>query len=500
MRLTLPQALSVAGLAAALVLAVLVWPRTGAAPVVRPVVAVDDAARTDAEPMARRNAGAEAVRALRVLVVDAKGEPVRGAFVALVSLADGTAVEAVTGADGVHAFDPPRSAAATRVVANGDGFLPVAEDLGPGGDVRLVLRRAPRVRVTVRDAVSGEPVLPFTVVVLPVPEEPAPVPVEPPPGSVRVERAGPFEVQAAAEGPHDVLVFAARHAAARARIDLRADEVVDVDVPLRRGILLRGRVRDHEGTPVVEAPVMLQSVDGATAAAVTTADGSFAFAPLPEGLVALLVQPEALPFLRVPSVELRSREPEPFLELQLPKGCEVRGRVVPWQAGQQAEVVLAHEDGPVRRVAVDAESGTFAARDLHDGVHRVLLERTEREWRNRVARALPPAVERIELRTEQALDVEVQDPVPTLARVHGRVVGGSIARGLVVRAFGEDRPLPALYEGLLRANVGEDGTFAIEGLLPGRWRLQAMRGDDVLAWQAIQLGPAQDLEAVIRLP
>lgn len=500
MRLTSAQALLATAVVVALVIAVLAWPRSETAPIAKAPTPDVVAGPAAVEPSSPRREIAASDRPLRVTVVDAEGKAVVSALVALVSLADGTAVEATTGADGTHAFAPLRVDNGLRLVANGDGFLPYVEDLASRDDVRIVLHRAPSVRVTVRDAASGEPVLPFWVAVLPTPEEPAPVPVEPPPGTVRVERAGPVPLRAAAEGPHDVLVFTTRHRAARVRVDLRADAVVDVDVPLHRGILLRGRVRDAAGTPVVEAPVMLQAVDGTVATAVTVADGSFAFAPLPEGLVALLVQPEALPFLRVPSVELRSSEPEPFLELQLPQGCAVRGRVVPWQAGQQAEVVLVHEDGPVRRVSVDAEAGTFAARDLHEGVHRVLLERTEREWRNRVARALPPAVERIDLRTDQETQVEIADPVPTLARVHGRVVGGAIARGLVVRAFSEERPMPPLYEGLLRANVGDDGAFAIEGLLPGRWRLQAMRGDDVLAWQVIQLGPAQDLEATLRLP
>lgn len=499
MRLTRVRALAAAVvLAAAGLVIVARQPAVGVLPVPARAPSTDPAI-ADGDVPSPRSAAGDANAPIRIAVVDARGAPVVGALVALVSLADGTSDEASTGSDGEHAFASPAGRGGLRVLANGDGFLPYGEDLGARDSVRIVLRRAPRVRVTAREKVGNEPLLAFVATVLPASTEPVPLPIDPPPGSVRTEN-GIVDLVAVEEGPHDVVVFAAHRRPERVRVELRADTEAAVEAILARGIALRGRVRDHGGVPVAEAAVMLQATSGVAASAITSADGSFAFAPMPEGEVALLVQPETQPFLRVPSIALHESEPEPFFELQLPPGCELRGQVVPWVAGQQGEVVVAHEEGPIRRVPVDADTGAFVVRDLHGGVHRVELERTEREWRNRVARALPPAVERVVLEPGKPLTVEVADRVPSLARVRGRVVPAAPARGLVVRAFSEGRPMPVLYEGLLRASVPDDGSFAIEGLLPGRWRLQVMRGDDVLAWQAIELGPAQALEVVLRRP
>ena len=69
----------------------------------------------------------------------------------------------------------------------------------------------------------------------------------------------------------------------------------------------------------------------------------------------------------------------------------------------------------------------------------------------------------------------------------------------VVRAFCESRPVPQAYEGLLRAMPQPDGSFEIDGLLAGRWRVQAMRGDDVLVWQAIEVAAGADLEVALRV-
>lgn len=477
----------------------LLWPGPDPAPVVAPqpqplpVLAPPEPAESSG-----RAASAPA-RGLAGVVVDRDGTPVVGALVGLVSLDAGLAEEVTTSSDGAFAI-ARRPLGELRLVVTAEGFLAHADAAGATERVRIALRRAPRVRVRVLDAATGASIAPFVAAALPTPEEPVPLPFDPPPGSVRSDRADPLELVCAQEGSHDVLAFAERRAPARVRVDLRADATTDVEVRLDVGIALRGRVRDHGGAPVADAAVLLRSPTGAASGASTREDGSFAFAPLPPGAVSLLVQPEALPFLSVPTVELRASEPEPFLELQLPPGCEAAGKVVPWQIGREAEVVFSHAEGPTRRVAVDPETGEFAARDLPEGVHRVAVERTERDWKNRVARALPAAVESLELRPGVPAKLEVEDVVPTLASVRGRVVGGPAADGVVVRAFGEDRPLPQLYEGLLRSNVPADGTFAIEGFLPGRWRLQVMRGDDVLAWQLVELGPAQQLEVVLRLP
>jgi hypothetical protein len=70
---------------------------------------------------------------------------------------------------------------------------------------------------------------------------------------------------------------------------------------------------------------------------------------------------------------------------------------------------------------------------------------------------------------------------------------------IVIRAFCESRQLPQSCEGLLRAAPQSDGSFELDGLIPGRWRLQAMRGDNVVRWQLVDIAPKADLEIVLSL-
>mgnify|MGYP003520500501 CR=1 FL=1 len=63
----------------------------------------------------------------------------------------------------------------------------------------------------------------------------------------------------------------------------------------------------------------------------------------------------------------------------------------------------------------------------------------------------------------------------------------------------EDRQLPERLLGMLRAAIAPDGAFELDGLPAGSWRLQVMRGDDVLAWEAVTLTAAAEASCELRL-
>ena len=442
------------------------------------------------------------VAPLHGVVVDRDGRPVADAEVAAVVLATGTNVSLRTDAAGVFAFAVMPKGELQLVVVHTD-FVVRNETVveSSRGGLRLMLQHKPRLRGRALDAVTGRPLRPFVAALLPLSEGVLMPLVEPPPTAVRIHRAdGLFELVADQGGPHAVQVFSSTSAPAQLLVQLAPDRVDECELRVARGVRVRGRVRDASGNPVADASVSIRCHDGATAVAATLADGSFALVPLPQGDVALLVQPMALPFLAIDALRLDVAEPSPFFELQLPAGAEVTGTVTPWRAGQQAEIELRHRRGPLRRVTVDAETGAFAARELTPGQYRLHVERTEPVWRSRVARMLQLGMElpMVEAKSDLPTRVELHDLTDSLARVRGRIDGQVDLDHLVVRALREDEPMPATYEGLLRAAPQADGSFEIDGLTAGRWRLQLMRGNDVLHWQTLAVDPAAQVEVVLR--
>jgi Carboxypeptidase regulatory-like domain len=460
----------------------------------------------DPQPVAVEAAPVRAAdpRRLSGLVLDRAGAPVHEAKCSAVSLARGEHYEVETESDGRFAFARfPEGE--LQLLVEAEGFLTHNEAVGVGdrGERTIALRRRPTLRGRVLDAATNAPMRDFVVALMPLEEgEPMPFSATPPPGSTPFSSAdGAFEIAAPAHGAHALLVFAERGAPWGERIDLPPDAVVEREVRVASGIRVRGRVRDARGDLVVEASVRLASLDGPQAAETTGIDGSFAMPTLPAGDYELLVLPQASPFLLQPAARLRADEPEPFWELTLPEPAALSGSVTPWTEGGVAEVVVRHDVGPVRRVAVDRATGAFVLGDLSPGNCVVHVERSEPTWKNRVARALASEVEPVPVRlvAGSTAQVRVLDAVPSLARARGRVLGLRDGEPCVVRAFCESRPMPQTYEGLLRASPQPDGAFEIEGLVAGRWRIQAMRGDDALAWQSIEVAAAADVEVSLRV-
>ncbi len=437
-------------------------------------------------------------------VVDHAGQPVPDAKCSAVSLARGEHLEVST--DRIGRFSFARLPEGNlRLVIEAPGFLVHNEavDAGARGDRKIVLRRHPLLRGRVVDDATGAPTREFIVALLPLEDgEQLPFAATAPPGSTTFSVAdGEFELTASAHGSHALLVFTERGSPFGARITLQADSVAEREVRIAAGVRVRGRVRNARGDLVVEASVRLASKAGPQVAAVTGTDGSFALPTLPAGSYELLVLPQAEPFLLQSDASVLAQEPEPFWELTLPEPAALSGSVTSWTEGAAAEVVVQHEGGPVRRIGVDPASGAFLLRELTPGRCLVRVERTEPTWTNRVARALASALDpvAVELVAGATAEVRPVDVVPSLVAIRGRVLGLREDEPCTVRAFCESRALPQAYEGLLRASPRADGSFEIEGLIAGQWRVQAMRGDDVLVWQAIEVAAGAVAEVALRV-
>ena len=189
----------------------------------------------------------------------------------------------------------------------------------------------------------------------------------------------------------------------------------------------------------------------------------------------------------------------PFVDLQLPRAASLSGAVQPWVAGRVAVVVAVHQDGPVRRSPVDATTGHYMLTGLTPGRTWVYVERGEPNWRSRISRQLFDKASTTSVRLDPGgeHDLDPQDPVASMAILHGAVTGSANPMDLVVRAFRESAPLPERAAGLYRATPAQDGLFTIDGLLPGRWRLQVELGAEVLQWRVIEVTAGAELRETL---
>ena len=435
------------------------------------------------------------------VVVDRQGRALSGVEVTAVPAPP--AVAASTETDGLGKFHLPRAPdQELRLLLHHPEFLFENRAVEPGaGDSMLVeLRRRPVVMGRVVDAVTGAEVPDFCVV-LAAREDRAPSTVSlPPPGAEwSHDVAGAFRVTSEFAGPHALRVFTAHACVAQLLLELEPGAVVEREVAVQPAVRPHGLLRDAAGVPVAGASINLRALPARGGSVTTTGvDGSFEFPPLAPGPYGLTAQAHGRPALQRDDLRLELARPRPFLDLQLPEGAALAGVVRPWQAGQQAEVVTRHIDGPIRRAPVDVATGRYSLSELTPGRHHVVVERGEPSWRSRVARQLfdPAVAFDVELRAGRQGVFDPVDPVATMARRRGRVTGRSRPEQLVVRAWYEGRPMPARAAGLFRATPRADGSFVIDGFVPGPWRVQIQSGGEVLHWEVLDFSPNADLEHV----
>ena len=254
-------------------------------------------------------------------------------------------------------------------------------------------------------------------------------------------------------------------------------------VELRAGVAVSGRVVDAAGKPVAEARVLPEDVsepfpvlEPRSDAALSDAEGRFAFSALPAGTFRFVAQhAEAGPGTSAP-ITLDGLTPRSDVEIRLEGGARLAGRVVDGSgAGVAAATVrVALREGLLwspTRVALADDDGRFDLRGLPRRAVDVLARSASESSAVVVADlAATPALEDLVL----TLDVggviagvvvaPSGDPIPeALVQVVPELQGDPRAR----REWG--------LRGFPRDIADGAGRFSLGGLPPGAYRLRAAR-------------------------
>lgn len=306
-------------------------------------------------------------------------------------------------------------------------------------------------------------------------------------------RDGGFSVDDLARGvPLHLLVRAEGYLPAAVR-GVRPPGRGPLLVRLDPAAVLRGRVLDEAGEPVVAARVGLtwQEIladdprgrpvgEPIERAAVSGPDGRFEIAEAPAGTVSLTVNAQGF----IPVEDFETVVPAPQeLTLRLRRGARLEGRVTTTAA---APVAGARVNAGAGSALTDAE-GAYAVDGIAPGPQEVQI--LHPHYRRRV-RTL-----RIEEGTNR-YDVELEEGFRVAGRVvdqDGRPVGGAEVR-LATLSRAEMREH--------RAGTGADGTFQIVPVAPGRYGLEASASGFAVAALAepviVETGPVEGIEVVLR--
>ncbi|HET8733878.1 MAG TPA: carboxypeptidase-like regulatory domain-containing protein, partial [Anaeromyxobacteraceae bacterium] len=196
--------------------------------------------------------------------------------------------QAVTSADGrfeLAALDP----GSYRVTARAEGRAPAAaRHVEPGArDVVIELSEGGRLRGCVRDAASGAPVAPFTVLVF---ERRSPLQLVPQRSRSVIDPGGCYALDDLHPGRAAVVVSAPGYAPSpELAVDVPATGEAVADAALEAGGRLTGSVRDDEtGAPIAGARLAVEGILSGAAStfpvlseATTAADGAFTLSSLP---------------------------------------------------------------------------------------------------------------------------------------------------------------------------------------------------------------------------
>jgi protocatechuate 3,4-dioxygenase beta subunit len=323
--------------------------------------------------------------ALTGVVVDPAGEPVPAAEVRALPADASAAVRVATAAlpndrtDGRGRFrlEALAEGASLFLIVEHPGYAPLrtaAIEVPPAKPLRLVLAPASRVAGRVVDD-AGEPIAGALVVLLRA--EPGLgivlTAAGSPEGSARTDEEGRFAIEAARPGRARLAASAAGFArSAAGELDLLpGSDRTGVEVILRRGATLAGRVTGEDGRPVAGAWVRLVEAAGdsaspavAPAGATTDEGGLYRLEGVPTGRQTIAAGDEAHPTMLAEVTAAPGRNP---LDLRLAAGTEVGGQVVD-RAGRPVAgaVVTLSTGGPAFSVPTGA-AGTFELRGIPPG-------------------------------------------------------------------------------------------------------------------------------------
>ncbi|MBW2522853.1 MAG: carboxypeptidase regulatory-like domain-containing protein [Deltaproteobacteria bacterium] len=256
-------------------------------------------------------------------------------------------------------------------------------------------------------------------------------------------------------------------------VRLESGQEKEIEVVLRRGGMLEGRVREGDLSPVAGARIEIAALEG-TVERITYAadDGTFALAAVPAKVVLSVARPDApetVVFRKILSVPPEERTEE---EILLPERRETVVVRVTDDRGYSLDrvEVLAMSlvpDEPLRKTLFTDDEGEATLHDARGLPLRIILRRPGQAP---VVAQIEAAPRRVELAMAAGLSArgEVRDR-------HGPLAGAAVT----------------LYTptGVRRARTDDDGEYLVENLAPTRVRLLVHKAEYVPMEQLARIEP-----------
>lgn len=295
------------------------------------------------------------------------------------------------------------------------------------------------------------------------------------------DQAGRFEASGLAQG--DVMVTASGRGWLRrsAQAQVPASDALVVQLEPAAGV--RVEVVDHSGGGIEAARVSVaRAAPGGSFPSPwgrTNADGIIELPAVPAGDVVVEVEAEGYEPTRLGArIDLGV---VPILRIQLDGGWRLAGRVV--DASGQGVVAMVSATGESwERHELVREDGAFDFGSVPAGSTRLLAVGGEEHRPLSTSRV-------IELR-EDRVDVELL--LELKGRIEGRLVGVAAAEAAGARvAVFDSRPYP-----LRSAELAWDGSFRVDGLEAGRYRVTVTLGDGRSGSAEVEVAPAETVTGV----
>ena len=307
----------------------------------------------------------------------------------------------------------------------------------PADDVRIVFDEGLSVRGRVIDEAGGAPIKSAGITAYTESAEAAVV-------ADRQDESGNFILAGLLPGLATIDVTAMGYLPAH--VSVQAGQEQPVTIALKRGVTLRGHVRDSSGAPLED--VMIACGDGSV---LSDAGGAFEFIGLPSEQVTVSTVRSGFINREITVAAKRLGEP---LEIVLSSGLHVKGRAVAEGGVPATTTVVARSAdlGAQTNVSVTTDAnGQFeitglspARYDFEAGSEESMFHGSVRDVDVANVRELVIPVERRETGV-----------------IAGRVTG--LSPEYVTRTVTTQSP-----EGLVHSAVGEDGTFHLEGVKTGK--------------------------------
>jgi Carboxypeptidase regulatory-like domain len=392
-------------------------------------------------------------------VIDSQGEPLQGVSIQTLT-ASGPDGETLTGPGGEFILDGLSPGAPVTLRASHKGYAPrtlpgiIAPSPGP---LTIVLRPSLRIAGRVVDE-SGEPVAGAAILVS-----------EESPGTAltagtQSDVQGRFALEDLKPGKVRLAAFSTGFL--RTVLDaltLQPGEAVeDLEVVLRRGATIEGRVLAPDGSPAPGAKVTLEVKDRGSAfgmagqpEAVTDEEGQYRLDGVPEGAHTVTARKDgSLPTRK----DIEARAGANRLDLRLEGGSEVSGWIVSAEGPvHRANVFLMPVEarpGTGSFTSTSEPDGAFRFEAVADGRYRLSVEKQG------YATVSPPEDVRIAGAPLTGLEVRLDR-------------GGAVA-GRLLGLDSRDAPQAQVWATMPNrpgqtGTVGPDGRYRIEGLTSGEW-------------------------------